>query len=117
MSSTIPSEWIWLPTSKFSASSIDEGHCPKRQSICELEGDASVNGLSGFMAILTQAQMCMQTYMLKYVILVSSATVFFLTKTYLLWQRFLISSLKCIHLSHKHAQISTWFSHLYQYGR
>jgi len=75
-----------------------------------------VDGLSGFMAILTQTQMCMHTYILKYV-MVSSATVVFLMKTYLLWQRFLISSLKCIHLSHKHAQMLTWFSHLYQYGR
>lgn len=79
MASTIPSEWIWLPTSKSSASLNDKAHCPKRQSICELEGDTSVNGLSSFMAILTQTQMCMHTFMLKYV-MVSSATAVFLTK-------------------------------------
>ncbi|XP_068495573.1 DNA polymerase zeta catalytic subunit isoform X2 [Phaseolus vulgaris] len=43
VSSMIPSEWIWLAPSKSSASSKDEAHCPKRQSICELEGDSSVD--------------------------------------------------------------------------
>ncbi|CAJ1960854.1 unnamed protein product [Sphenostylis stenocarpa] len=43
ISSMIPSEWMWLPPSKSSASFNDEVHCPKRQSICELEGDTSVD--------------------------------------------------------------------------
>ncbi|KAG5044295.1 hypothetical protein JHK87_008210 [Glycine soja] len=43
MSSTISSEWMWSPPSKSGALSNDEAHCPKRQSICELEGDTSVD--------------------------------------------------------------------------
>lgn len=49
----IPLDWMWSPPSEFDASSNDKAHCPKRQSICELEGDTSVDGLSGFLAILT----------------------------------------------------------------
>ncbi|KAH1071525.1 hypothetical protein GYH30_008183 [Glycine max] len=43
MPSTISSEWMWSPPSKSGALSNDEAHCPKRQSICELEGDTSVD--------------------------------------------------------------------------
>jgi DNA polymerase zeta len=46
-------DWLWSLPSEFGASSTDKAHCPKRQSICELEGDAFVDGLSSFMAILT----------------------------------------------------------------
>ncbi|KAK7284351.1 hypothetical protein RJT34_19096 [Clitoria ternatea] len=45
MSSTIPSDWMWsLPVpSEVSPSSNDKAHIPKRQSICELEGDTSID--------------------------------------------------------------------------
>lgn len=43
----IPPDWMWSPPSEFDASSNDKAYCPKRQSICELEGDASVDGLFG----------------------------------------------------------------------
>ncbi|KOM52857.1 hypothetical protein LR48_Vigan09g151600 [Vigna angularis] len=73
MSSTIPSEWIWLPTSKSSASLNDKAHCPKRQSICELEGDTSVNDISVVAEILNQqfkmysslSQTCSDTNMVQ----------------------------------------------------
>lgn len=60
----IPSEWMWSPPSKSGALPNDEVQCPKRQSICELEGDTCVDGLYGFMAILTQIQICMHTNIL-----------------------------------------------------
>ncbi|KAI4349976.1 hypothetical protein L6164_010509 [Bauhinia variegata] len=41
--SSIPSDWMWQPPSELGASSNLEAHCPKRQSTCELEGDASVD--------------------------------------------------------------------------
>lgn len=53
MSSTIPSDWMWSPPTEFGVLSNDKAHCPKRQSICEIEGDTSVDGLSGFMPVLT----------------------------------------------------------------
>ncbi|KAJ1380912.1 Ribonuclease H-like superfamily [Sesbania bispinosa] len=43
MSSMIPSDWMWSAPSEFGALSNDKTHCPKRQSICELEGDTSVD--------------------------------------------------------------------------
>ncbi|KAK7337781.1 hypothetical protein VNO77_18368 [Canavalia gladiata] len=43
LSSTIPSDWMWSPPSEFGASLNDEASCPKRQSICELEGDTSID--------------------------------------------------------------------------
>lgn len=54
----IPSDWMWSLPSESGASLNDKAHCPMRQSICELEGDASVDGLSGFMAILTHKYNC-----------------------------------------------------------
>ncbi|KAF7817900.1 DNA polymerase zeta catalytic subunit isoform X1 [Senna tora] len=42
-SSTISSDWMWQPQSELGVSSNHEAHCPKRQSTCELEGDASVD--------------------------------------------------------------------------
>ncbi|TKY61502.1 DNA polymerase zeta catalytic subunit [Spatholobus suberectus] len=45
MSSMIPSEWMWSPPRKSGALSNDEAHRPKRQSICELEGDTSVDDI------------------------------------------------------------------------
>ncbi|PNY14969.1 DNA polymerase zeta catalytic subunit-like protein, partial [Trifolium pratense] len=42
-SSMISIDWMWSVPSEFGASSNDKAHCPKRQSICELEGDASVD--------------------------------------------------------------------------
>ncbi|XP_057439387.1 DNA polymerase zeta catalytic subunit isoform X3 [Lotus japonicus] len=58
----IPLDWMWSPPSEFDASSNDKAHCPKRQSICELEGDTSVDGLSGFLAILTHTQILNQQF-------------------------------------------------------
>jgi len=46
-------DWMWLLPSESGGSSNDKAHSPKRQSICELEGDTSVDGLSSFMAIPT----------------------------------------------------------------
>ncbi|XP_017436159.1 DNA polymerase zeta catalytic subunit isoform X5 [Vigna angularis] len=67
MSSTIPSEWIWLPTSKSSASLNDKAHCPKRQSICELEGDTSVNEILNqqFKMYSSLSQTCSDTNMVQ----------------------------------------------------
>lgn len=66
-------DWMWPLPNEFGTSSSDKAHCPKRQSICELEGDASVDGLSSLMAILTH----------KIQIMVSSATVILLITAYL----------------------------------
>nr|KYP61759.1 hypothetical protein KK1_016269 [Cajanus cajan] len=54
MSFMVPSEWMWSLPNKSSALSNDEAHCPKCQSTYELEGDTSVDGLSGFIAIPIQ---------------------------------------------------------------
>ncbi|KAK7397203.1 hypothetical protein VNO78_18370 [Psophocarpus tetragonolobus] len=43
MSSMISTEWMWSPPNKSGASSNDEVRNPKHQSICELEGDTSVD--------------------------------------------------------------------------
>nr|XP_012569554.1 DNA polymerase zeta catalytic subunit [Cicer arietinum] len=45
MSSMISSDWMWSFPSEFGASSNDKAHCPKRQSICELEGDTSLEDI------------------------------------------------------------------------
>ncbi|GAU11518.1 hypothetical protein TSUD_345080 [Trifolium subterraneum] len=42
-SSMISFDWMWSLPSELGASSNDKAHFPKRQSICELEGDASVD--------------------------------------------------------------------------
>ena len=51
MSSTIPADWIWQFPSEFEASSRQDIYCNKRQSVCELEGDASIDGLFDFAVI------------------------------------------------------------------
>ncbi|ONI04488.1 hypothetical protein PRUPE_6G324000 [Prunus persica] len=43
ISSTIPVDWTWNSPGEFDASSNPDMNCIKRQSICELEGDATVD--------------------------------------------------------------------------
>ncbi|KAF3951336.1 hypothetical protein CMV_023003 [Castanea mollissima] len=43
ISSTIPADWIWQFPSESEASSHQDIYCNKRQSVCELEGDASID--------------------------------------------------------------------------
>ncbi|KAM5561236.1 DNA polymerase zeta catalytic subunit [Rosa sericea] len=43
ISSTIPVDWTWLSPGDVEASSNRDANCTKRQSICELEGDATVD--------------------------------------------------------------------------
>ncbi|KAK4595876.1 hypothetical protein RGQ29_014100 [Quercus rubra] len=43
ISSTIPADWIWQLPSEFEASSRQDIYYNKRQSVCELEGDASID--------------------------------------------------------------------------
>uniref|UniRef100_A0A2N9FMJ7 DNA polymerase zeta catalytic subunit N-terminal domain-containing protein n=1 Tax=Fagus sylvatica TaxID=28930 RepID=A0A2N9FMJ7_FAGSY len=45
ISSTIPADWIWQFPSEFEASSHQDVCCVKRQSVCELEGDASIDDI------------------------------------------------------------------------
>lgn len=45
ISSTIPADWTWLSPGDIEASSNTDTYCTKRLSICELEGDATVDGL------------------------------------------------------------------------
>ncbi|KAK4595861.1 hypothetical protein RGQ29_014087 [Quercus rubra] len=45
ISSTIPADWIWQLPSEFEASSRQDIYCNKRQSVCELEGDASIDDI------------------------------------------------------------------------
>ncbi|XP_027350096.1 DNA polymerase zeta catalytic subunit-like isoform X2 [Abrus precatorius] len=67
MSSVIPSDWMWPPPSDFGASSNDNAHCPKRQSICELEGDTSVNEILNqqFKMYSSLSQTCSDVYMVQ----------------------------------------------------
>ncbi|KAF3967334.1 hypothetical protein CMV_008666 [Castanea mollissima] len=43
ISSTIPADWIWKFPSESEASSHQDIYCNKRRSVCELEGDASID--------------------------------------------------------------------------
>ena len=52
ISSTIPADWICQFPSEFEASSHQDVCCVKRQSVFELEGDASIDGLFDFAVIL-----------------------------------------------------------------
>ncbi|CAK8544655.1 unnamed protein product [Lathyrus sativus] len=45
MSSMISFDWMWPLPNEISISSSDKDNCPKRQSICELEGDTSVDDI------------------------------------------------------------------------
>ncbi|GMY21582.1 DNA polymerase zeta catalytic subunit-like, partial [Fagus crenata] len=70
ISLTIPADWIWQFPSEFEAPSHQDVCCVKRQSVCELEGDASIDGLIfphlGFANILNQQfknySSCSQTH-------------------------------------------------------
>ncbi|KAK4282799.1 hypothetical protein QN277_014132 [Acacia crassicarpa] len=44
-SSMVSSDWMWQLPCELDASSNHEAYCPKRQSTCELEGDASVDDI------------------------------------------------------------------------
>ncbi|KAJ7973360.1 DNA polymerase [Quillaja saponaria] len=45
VAATVPFDWLWQPPSELAASSDQEVHCPKRQSVCELEADANVDDI------------------------------------------------------------------------
>ena len=46
ISSTVSADWMWHSPSEFDESSSNpEINAVKRQSLCQLEGDASVDGL------------------------------------------------------------------------
>ncbi|KAK7258870.1 hypothetical protein RIF29_24458 [Crotalaria pallida] len=66
-SSTIPPDWMWSLPSEFGASSNDKAHCPQRQSICELEGDASVDEIlnQNFKMYSSLSQTCSDVKMVQ----------------------------------------------------
>ncbi|XP_038703838.1 DNA polymerase zeta catalytic subunit isoform X2 [Tripterygium wilfordii] len=43
ISSTIPSDWMWQFSDESGAAFDQDAHCVKRQSVCQLEGDAIVD--------------------------------------------------------------------------
>ncbi|GAV63152.1 LOW QUALITY PROTEIN: DNA_pol_B domain-containing protein/DNA_pol_B_exo1 domain-containing protein/zf-C4pol domain-containing protein, partial [Cephalotus follicularis] len=45
VSSTIPGDWMWQFSGEFDAASDQDIDCVKRQSVCELEGDATVDDI------------------------------------------------------------------------
>ncbi|KAJ4719461.1 DNA polymerase [Melia azedarach] len=45
LSSTIPGDWMWQFSSELDEPSDQNIHCVKRQSVCELEGDATVDDI------------------------------------------------------------------------
>ncbi|KAE9593684.1 hypothetical protein Lal_00036393 [Lupinus albus] len=67
ITSMIPPDWTWPPTSDFGASSNDKAHCPRRQSICELEGDASVDEIlnQNFKIYSSLSQTCSDVKMVQ----------------------------------------------------
>lgn len=48
MHSKIPGDWFWQFSCELDGSSDPDIRCIKRQSLCELEGDATIDGLSVF---------------------------------------------------------------------
>lgn len=83
---------MWQFPSEFEASSDQDIPFIKRQSVCELEGDASIDGLFDIKL---------------YHFFFPSLPLHVMLELFFIWflQRFLISSLKFIHLFHKPIQM------------
>lgn len=85
---------MWQFPSEFEASSDQDIPFIKRQSVCELEGDASIDGLFDI-TVISPFFFC------------ASLPLCVMLELFFIWvlQRSLISSLKFIHLFHKPVQM------------